>query len=132
MHVHDPSPPFPHPYPQAIARPTLGKNYPLKNARKMSRGEISNDHSRSTCRIRASLGIASHDLRSPEPCMRKPSSRSNSPSDSRNWPCDMRFFPRDIREMTILKLTPENGHPFAYVAWGKSHVAGGRTSGLTS
>ena len=31
--VHDPSPPFPHPYPQAIARPTLGKNYPLKSAR---------------------------------------------------------------------------------------------------
>ena len=30
--VHDPSPPFPHPYPQAIARPTLGKNYPLKSA----------------------------------------------------------------------------------------------------
>ena len=26
--VHDPSPPFPHPYPQAIARPTPGKNYP--------------------------------------------------------------------------------------------------------
>ena len=33
--VHDPSPPFPHPYPQAIARPTLGKNYPLKSARNM-------------------------------------------------------------------------------------------------
>ena len=31
--VHDPSRPFPHPYPQAIARPTLGKNYPLKSAR---------------------------------------------------------------------------------------------------
>ena len=31
--AHDPSPPFPHPYPQAIARPTLGKNYPLKSAR---------------------------------------------------------------------------------------------------
>ena len=31
---HDPSPPFPHPYPQAIARPTPGKNYPLKSALK--------------------------------------------------------------------------------------------------
>ena len=30
---HDPSPPSPHPYPQAIARPTLGKNYPSKSAR---------------------------------------------------------------------------------------------------
>ena len=30
---HDPSPPFPHPYPQAIAGPTPGKNYPLKSAR---------------------------------------------------------------------------------------------------
>ena len=29
---HDPSPPFPHPYPQAIARPTPGKNYPLRSA----------------------------------------------------------------------------------------------------
>ena len=35
--VHDPSPPFPHPYPQAIARPTLGKNYPLKSARPLRR-----------------------------------------------------------------------------------------------
>ena len=25
---HDPSPPFPHPYPQALARPAPGKNYP--------------------------------------------------------------------------------------------------------
>ena len=30
---HDPSPPFPHLYPQAIARRTLGKNYPVKSAR---------------------------------------------------------------------------------------------------
>ena len=30
---HDPSPPLPHPYLQAIARPTPGKNYPLKSAR---------------------------------------------------------------------------------------------------
>ena len=28
---HDPSPPLPHPYPQAIAWPTPGKNYPLKS-----------------------------------------------------------------------------------------------------
>ena len=30
--LHNPSPPFPHPYPQATARPTPGKNYPLKSA----------------------------------------------------------------------------------------------------
>ena len=30
---HDPSPPFLHPYPQAIVRPTLGMNCPLKSAR---------------------------------------------------------------------------------------------------
>ena len=35
--VHNPWPPFPHPYLQAIARPTLGKNYPLKSARFLSR-----------------------------------------------------------------------------------------------
>ena len=29
---HDPSPPYPHPYLQAIAWPTPGKNYPLKSA----------------------------------------------------------------------------------------------------
>ena len=31
---HDPPPPFPHPYLQAIARPTPGKNYPLKKKKK--------------------------------------------------------------------------------------------------
>ena len=35
--VHDLSPPFPHPYLQAIARPTPGKNYPSKSARKTIR-----------------------------------------------------------------------------------------------
>ena len=31
--AHEPHPPYPHPYPQAIARPTPGTNYPLKSAR---------------------------------------------------------------------------------------------------
>ena len=32
---HDPSPPFPHPYLQAIAWPVPGKNYPTRSARKL-------------------------------------------------------------------------------------------------
>ena len=39
--AHEPHPPYPHPYPQAIARPTPGTNYPLKSAREVPRVRLS-------------------------------------------------------------------------------------------
>ena len=45
--AHDPSPPFPHPCPQAIARVTFGKNYPLKSARRKGE-ETTRNHPKTT------------------------------------------------------------------------------------
>ena len=47
-------------------------------------------------------------------------------------PCEMRFFPRVKGKTAFFKeKTVDKGH-FPFLAWEKSHVAGGRKSGLTN
>ena len=44
----------------------------------------------------------------------------------------MRFFPRDTGKGLFSRKSPRKGGHFPFIAWGKSHVAGGRKSGLTN
>ena len=75
---HDPSPPFPHPYPQAIARPTPGKNYPLKSPRSSRNPETDfwNAKFHSWNGISRLEQYENHNSEN---------SRSNSRSHSRKW-----------------------------------------------
>ena len=46
-------------------------------------------------------------------------------------PCEMRFFPREKGKTAFSRKTLDKGH-FPFLAWEKSHLAGGRKSGLTN
>ena len=46
-------------------------------------------------------------------------------------PCEMRFFPSEKGKTAFSKQSPRQ-RPFPFLAWEKSHLAGGRKSGLTN
>ena len=47
-------------------------------------------------------------------------------------PCEMRFFPREKGKTAFVKRNHLDKGRFPFLAWEKSHLAGGRKSGLTN
>ena len=47
-------------------------------------------------------------------------------------PCEMRFFPREKGKTAVVEGFSSRKGRFPFLAWEKSHLAGGRESGLTN
>ena len=47
-------------------------------------------------------------------------------------PCEMRFFPREKGKTAFVEVVSLYKGRFPFLAWEKSHLAGGRKSGLTN